>query len=181
MRTTANDILTVAFKEVGTVEKPVNIVKYNKVFGQQGLQWCQVFVWWVFKQVNASFPKSAYTPDGVNWFKKRDLWHEQGTPKTGDVVYFDFPNDDLNRVSHVGIVVKAMTNDEILCIEGNTSSTDDGDQRNGGMVAIKLRKREHIVGWGRPPYRKDSTPIVGKIVAFYDKKPKGTEDAGREV
>lgn len=179
MRATANDILTIAFKEVGTVEKPVNVIKYNKAFGKQGLQWCQVFVWWVFKQANAYFIKSAYTPDGANWFKKNDRWFEKGMPKTGDIVYFDFPADGIDRISHVGIVVKAMTDDEVLCIEGNTSSTDDGDQRNGGMVAIKLRKRDLIVGWGRPPYTKELTPIVSKIVAFYDKKPKGDDDASR--
>jgi len=179
MRATANDILTIAFKEVGTVEKPVNIIKYNKAFGKQGLQWCQVFVWWVFKQANAYFIKSAYTPDGANWFKKNDRWFEKGMPKTGDIVYFDFPADGIDRISHVGIVVKAMTDDEVLCIEGNTSSTDDGDQRNGGMVAIKLRKRDLIVGWGRPAYTKDLTPIVSKIVAYYDKKPKGDDDASR--
>ena len=179
MRATANDILTIAFKEVGTVEKPVNVIKYNKAFGKQGLQWCQVFVWWVFKQANAYFIKSAYTPDGANWFKKNDRWIEKGMPKTGDIVYFDFPADGIDRISHVGIVVKAMTDDEVLCIEGNTSSTDDGDQRNGGMVAIKLRKRDLIVGWGRPPYTKELTPIVSKIVAYYDKKPKGDDDASR--
>lgn len=170
MRASANNILTTAFKEVGYVEKPTNITKYNKAFGMQGAQWCQIFVWWVFQQNKAHFIKSGYTPTGVEWFKKLDRWHDKGTPKTGDIVYFDFPGDDLQRVSHVGICVKTMTNDEILCIEGNTSSTDSGDQRNGGMVAIKLRKRDHIVGWGRPPYTKDLTPIVSKIVAKYDEE-----------
>lgn len=177
MRATANDILTIAFKEVGYEEKPVNITKYNKAFGQQGLQWCQVFVWWVFKQANAHFIKSGYTPTGAAWFEKNEAWFDKGTPKTGDIVYFDFPNDGLDRISHVGICVKAMTDDEVLCIEGNTSGGTEGDQRNGGMVAIKLRNKSQIVGWGRPKYRKDSTPIVGKIVAHFDKKPKGTEDA----
>lgn len=172
MQATANDILTTAFKEVGYVEKPENITKYNKAFGMQGAQWCQIFIWWIFKECKAHFIKSGYTPTGVQWFKDRDAWFEKGTPKTGDIVYFDFPNDSLNRVSHVGICVKAMTNEEILCIEGNTSSTDSGDQRNGGMVAIKLRDRAHIVGFGRPRYRKDATPIVSKIVAYYDKPDK---------
>lgn len=176
MRATANDVLTIAFKEVGYEEKPVNITKYNKAFGQQGIQWCQVFVWWVFKQVNAYFIKSAYTPTGAEWFKKNEAWFENGTPKTGDIVYFDFP-DSVDRIQHTGICVKAMTDDEILCIEGNTSSGIEGSQTNGGMVAIRLRKKSDIVGWGRPKYRKDSTPIVGKIVAYFDKKPKGSEDA----
>lgn len=177
MRASANDILTTAFKEVGYVEKPVNITKYNKAFGTQGAQWCQIFVWWVFKQNNAFFIKSGYTPHGVEWFKKTDRWYDKGTPKTGDIVYFDFPGDGIDRVSHVGICVKAMTDDEILCIEGNTSGTDSGDQRNGGMVAIKLRKKSQIVGWGRPGYSKDLTPIVAKIVAYYDKAPRKDNNA----
>jgi hypothetical protein len=177
MRATANDILTIAYKEVGYEEKPVNITKYNKAFGQQGLQWCQVFVWWVFKQANAYFIKSGYTPTGAAWFEKNEAWHDKGTPKTGDIVYFDFPNDGVDRISHVGICVKAMTDEDILCIEGNTQGGNEGDQRNGGMVAIKLRNKSQIVGWGRPKYRKDSTPIVSKIVAHFDKTPKGTEDA----
>lgn len=170
MQATINDLLTTAFKEVGYVEKPVNITKYNKAFGMQGAQWCQVFIWWIFKQNNAYFIKSAYTPDGVAWFKKMKAWHSEGTPKSGDIVYFDFPGDNLDRVSHVGICVKSMTDDTVLRIEGNTSGTAEGDQRNGGEVAIKLRQRAHIVGFGRPRYRKDLTPIIGKIVAEYDKK-----------
>jgi surface antigen len=172
MRATANDVLTTAFNEVGYVEKPVNITKYAKKFGMQGAQWCQIFVWWVFNECKAYFIKSAYTPTGAQWFMDNDQWHTKGTPKTGDIVYFDFPNDNLDRISHVGICVKAMTDHEILCIEGNTSGTDNGDQRNGGMVAIKLRHKDYIVGWGRPKYRKDLTPIVSKIVAYYDKPDK---------
>jgi len=175
MRATANDILTVAFKEVGYVEKPVNITKYNKAFGMQGAQWCQIFVWWVFKQNNAYFIKSGYTPTGAEWFQKNDAWFDKGTPKTGDIVYFDFPGDGVDRISHVGICVKAMTDDQVLCIEGNTQGGDSGDQRNGGMVAIKLRSKSQIVGWGRPKYRKELTPIVSKIVAFFDKEPKNAE------
>lgn len=177
MRATANDVLTVAFKEVGYTEKPVNITKYNKAFNMQGAQWCQIFIWWIFKECNAYFIKSGYTPTGVEWFKNKNQWHTKGMPKTGDIVYFDFPADGIERVSHVGICVKSMSDDDVLCIEGNTSSTDAGDQRNGGMVAIKLRKRNLIVGWGRPDYRKDLTPIVSKIVAYYDKKPKGDDNA----
>ena len=71
--------------------------------------------------------------------------------------------------------MKAMTDDQVLCIEGNTQGGDSGDQRNGGMVAIKLRSKSQIVGWGRPKYRKELTPIVSKIVAFFDKEPKNAE------
>lgn len=172
MRATAKNILTTALDEVGYVEKPVNVTKYNKQFGQQGIQWCQVFVWWVFKQNKAFFIKSGYTPTGVEWFKKNKQWHDKGNPQPGDVVYFDFPGDGIDRVSHVGICVTTRKNGEILTIEGNTSGNDSGDQRNGGMVAIKSRNREHIVGFGRPAYRIDE---VASIVKEIRDKFKGVE------
>ena len=135
---------------------------------EMALSWFRVFIAAILAQVAA----------GVYDWKElvRAAWCESGSPKTEDTVYFDFP-DNVDRIQHTGICVKAMTDDEVLCIEGNTSSGIEGSQTNGGMVAIRLRKKSHVVGWGRPKYRKDSTPIVGKIVAHFDKKPKGSEDA----
>ena len=60
----------------------------------------------------------------------------------------DFPHDGIDRISHIGIVVKVGTN-TVLTIEGNTSG--NGDQRNGGMVMIKKRQiGAEIVGFARP-------------------------------
>lgn len=166
---TVNALLTLAFNELGYAEKPVNKQKYSKEFGVNGVQWCGYFIMWLFKTANRPVFNTAYTPNGVNWFKERDQWHEEGDPKSGDIVYFDFP-DSIDRVQHVGIVVKTMeAGKSVLCIEGNTSANDSGSQSNGGEVALKLRKREHIVGWGRPKYRDGDTPIISKIVAHYDK------------
>jgi hypothetical protein len=62
----------------------------------------------------------------------------------------DFPNDGIDRISHIGIVVKAGKT-SVLCIEGNTSGT--GDQRNGGMVMTKRRFiGKEVVGFGRPKF-----------------------------
>jgi hypothetical protein len=180
-KSTVNTILEIAFGEVGYVEKPVNITKYGKAFGMNPAQWCGLFLMWVFRQAKRDFPNTAYTPNGVNAWKRRDQWHEEGDPKSGDIVYFDFP-DSIDRVQHVGICVKTMeAGKSVLCIEGNTSGNDSGSQSNGGEVAIKLRKREHIVGWGRPKYRDGESPIISKIVAEYDKpfkkKAKKNEEA----
>jgi hypothetical protein len=46
----------------------------------------------------------------------------------------DFPHDGVDRISHIGIVVK-VGKVSVLCVEGNTSG--NGDQRNGGMVMTK--------------------------------------------
>jgi hypothetical protein len=69
-------------------------------------------------------------------------------PQVGDLCFMDFPHDGIDRISHIGIVVKAGAT-SVICVEGNTSGT--GDQRNGGMVMIKRRNiGKEIVGFGRP-------------------------------
>lgn len=164
---TVERLLTIAFDEVGYREKPVNRNKYGRHFGMDGTQWCGWFVMWVFEMANIPMHNTAYTPVGAEGFKKKGLWHTKGKVKPGDVVYFDFPNDNLDRISHVGIAVKQLPNGNVLTIEGNTSGS--GDQRNGGEVMIKERPKRFIVGWGRPKYQKAPKPIVKVIVKAYNK------------
>ena len=72
-------------------------------------------------------------------------------PQLGYIAFMDFPHDGIDRVSHVGIVVGLMENNQVLLIEGNTSGT--GDQRNGGMVMVKERfLGKEIVGFARPKF-----------------------------
>ena len=80
----------------------------------------------------------------------KDQGRWQTVPKLGDLCFMDFPNDGVDRISHIGIVAKVGLT-TVLCIEGNTSGT--GDQRNGGMVMIKQRfLGKEIVGFARPKY-----------------------------
>lgn len=162
---TADEALREAWQELGYAEKPVNKTKYGKAFGMDGAQWCGLFVMWVLKQVNVYCPNTAYTPNGVEAFKARGAWFTKGKPKPGDLVYFDFPDDKLDRVSHVGICVKRLRDGRILCIEGNTTGNvlKKKDERNGGEVAVKARYRQHIVGWARPKYAPARTPIARAI------------------
>jgi hypothetical protein len=68
-----------------------------------------------------------------------------------------------------------------LAIEGNTTVTGfvpKGkvvDERNGGGVALKLRDKSTIVGWGRPKYQgSDFNLVVEKILdAAFPAKKKG--------
>lgn len=168
---TANTILEIAFKELGYVEKPVNITKYGAAFRSNPAQWCGLFVMWVFRQAHHACPNTAYTPNGVKAFKNMGQWHTEGEPVAGDLVFFDFPDDQVDRVSHIGICVKTLSNGKVLTIEGNTTPTKatTGDERNGGQVSLKLRDRAHIVGWGRPNYKPSKTEsITNAIKAAYD-------------
>lgn len=164
MPATVNEVLTIAYDEVGYVEKPVNITKYGAFFKSNPAQWCGLFVMWVMAQAKQKFPNTAYTPNGVVAFRNMGAFITKGNPEPGDIVYFDFP-DDIHRVSHVGICVKTRSNGNVLTIEGNTTGSKLGkkDERNGGEVAIKERRRVDIVGWGRPMYKEAEAPIVKVI------------------
>ena len=162
------EVLKIAFSQVGYVEKPVNITKYGRYFKTNPAQWCGLFVMWVMAQAGYhDFPNTAYTPDGVKEWKARKLWKTHGEVKPGSIVYFDFKGDGINRVSHVGIAVLHLANNQVLCIEGNTSSSIKGDQRNGGEVCIKSRHPNDIVGWAEPEYERAYHPIVAEIHQAY--------------
>jgi hypothetical protein len=149
----AVDVLGAARSQLGTVESPPNSnrTKYGKAYGMDGQAWCAMFVWWVFQQTGDKdlIPKAAYTPTFADWFRKRGAW---GTaPRPGAVVFFDFPGDGVNRISHVGLVEAVNTDGTITTIEGNTSGTTAGSQRDGGGVWRRTR-RVGIVGYGYPAY-----------------------------
>jgi len=166
---TANEILAIAFNENNYVETPVNSTKYGKALKINPAQWCYLFVRWCFMEAGhpKAIPGGSYTPAAVEGFKTKFQWHTKGTPKAGDVLFFDIPGDDLDRVSHAGIFVKECADGQWLTMEGNTSPTATGSQRNGGQVAIKKRNPAWIVGWGRPRYLAAPTPMVAVIRAEY--------------
>lgn len=167
---TVNEILTLAYKQVGYVEKPVNDTKYGRKFGMRQAQWCGYFIDWLFVLCDMEEPTCAYTPNGAKGFKKINRLYETGKPKSGDILFFDFPNDDLERISHTGIVVQYLGRNKVLTIEGNTSAglfatkSVRNDERNGGMVDCKIRNMSDIVCWGRPDYDNAPMPVVNEIM-----------------
>jgi hypothetical protein len=171
-------IIEVAKKEVGTIEGPKdNETKYGKWTGMNFQPWCQSFVSWCAFTSGLDpkkYPKTASTVAAADWFKKNNRWADarNDDPTPGDWIYFDFPDDGVNRISHVGICIKNNGNGTIQVIEGNTSGTAKGDQRNGGMCVEKTRAyvKENklklingIVGWGRPVYAgEENLPLLSK-------------------
>jgi surface antigen len=157
--------LSVAKAEIGTVEGPKdNETKYGAYTKANFLPWCGSFVMWCGNQAGVKIPNTVYTPAGANAYKKAKAWEdaETATPQAGDIAYFDFPSDGVDRISHVGIVVKDNGDGTVTCIEGNTASNKKGDQRNGGQVAKKVRAYKKgtkkglplaVVGFGRPKFK----------------------------
>ena len=172
-------IIEIAKKEVGTIEGPKdNETKYGKWTGANFLPWCQSFVSWCAFTAGLDakkYPKTAATIAASDWFKKNNRWADarNDDPTPGDWIYFDFPDDGVNRISHVGLCIKNNGDGTIQVIEGNTSGTAKGDQRNGGMCVEKTRayvknnKKKLInavVGWGRPVYAgEENLPLLSKV------------------
>lgn len=178
-------LVEVALAEVGTIEGPKdNETKYGKFTKSNFQPWCGSFCMWVADQAGVKIPNTVYTPAGAQAFIKAGAWQmsEEATPQPGDIAYFDFPSDGVDRISHVGIVIKDNGDGTVDTVEGNTAGNKKGDQRNGGECCrktraykkkngSKLRRSElvSIVGFGRPSFGK---PVVKKAATVKKTAPK---------
>ena len=168
-------LVEVALAEVGYIEGPKdNETKFGKFTKSNFQPWCGSFVMWCANEAGVKVPNTVYTPAGAAAFVKVGTWQkaEEATPQPGDIVYFDFPNDGVDRISHVGIVIKDNGDGTVTTVEGNTASDKKGNQRNGGECCLKVRayKKKNgsklrksqsvsIVGFGRPAF---GTPVKTK-------------------
>jgi hypothetical protein len=164
-----NQFIMTARAELGAIEGPKdNETKYGAFTKANFLPWCGSFVNWCANEVGLKIPNCVSTVVGAQAFIKKDQWEkvDEAIPLPGDIVFFDFPNDGVDRISHVGIVVKDNGDGTVTCIEGNTSPDKKGDQRNGGQVCQKIRAYKvkngskikkslpvYIVGFGKPVFK----------------------------
>jgi hypothetical protein len=147
--TTVNAVLSRARSQLGVHENPAgsNQTPYSAWYGSRG-PWCGMFVSWIFYHAGLPLPATtvkgfAYTPSGAAWFQRRGKWTR--TPRPGYVVFFDWPGDGVDRISHVGIVEAVRADGSVITIEGNTGTA------YGGSVMRRVR-RSGIVGYGIPDY-----------------------------
>lgn len=157
-------LIEVALAEVGYIEGPKdNETKYGKFTKADFQPWCGSFVMWCANEAGVKIPNTVYTPGGAAAFKKAGAWLDAdiADPDPGDIAYFDFPSDGVDRISHVGIVVEDNGDGTVWCVEGNTTGEGKkGSQRNGGECCRKLRAYKKnkknimisIVGFGRPKF-----------------------------
>lgn len=200
----AAKLIEVALGEIGYIEGPKdNETKYGKFMKANFQPWCGSFVNWCGNEAGVKLPNTVYTPAGAQAFIKAGTWQpvETAAPAVGDICYFDFPNDGVDRISHVGIVVAVNSDGTVDVAEGNTSADKKGDQRNGGEACLKnraykkkngskLRKSQpvFIVGFGRPafgqavkpkaPVAKKAAPVK-KAAPAAKKAPKGAVPADK--
>jgi hypothetical protein len=177
---TAAKLIEVAKAEIGTIEGPKdNETKYGKFTKANFQPWCGSFVMWCGDQAGVKIPNTVYTPGGAAAFKKAGRWYDAQIcdPEPGDIAYFDFPADGVDRISHVGIVIKDNEDGTVWCIEGNTTNRKGGSQRNGGEVCKQLRAYKKnkagvqvsIVGFGRPKFKGAAKPATEVATAPAEK------------
>ena len=146
---TSARLIEVASAEIGTIEEGENLTKYGEFTKANGLPWCGSFVNWCAAQAGVKIHSVVSTAIGAHKFKEISRWSNM--PQLGYIAFMDFPHDGVDRISHVGIVVGLIDDKQCVTIEGNTSGT--GDQRNGGMVMVKVRNvGKEIVGFGIPKF-----------------------------
>ena len=134
------DIVAVAVSQLGNMGGE----PYWRWYGfDSHVDWCACFVSWCADQAgmleNGEFPKFAScAQQGVPWFQEHKRWRDRSyTPKSGDIVFFDWNGD--GKADHVGIVER-VTDGTIHTIEGNA---DDECRRTSYPVG-----HGNILGFG---------------------------------
>ena len=158
-----SEILKLAKSYEGTKESPANsnnVIFNTHYYGREvydGLwgcyfPWCVTFVWDIFRMAGASnlfyYGKKTASCFGVqSWAKDQKLTVGRDTGKPGDLILFDWNDND--QPDHIGIVISHNDDGTYTTIEGNTSV---GNDSNGGEVQIRKRYLPSIMMVIRPKY-----------------------------
>jgi len=153
---TPDDVLRVARGELGVSESPPesNRQKYGQAYGMNGVAWCAIWVWWVYREATGIDLRDltsswAYTPAGLNAARARGWTVPVADARPSDVVFYDFHKGTGDPVEHVGIVESNNPGaGQLVALEGNTSGSSNA---NGGQVQRRTRSYGSVVGVMRHP------------------------------
>jgi len=121
-----SELIAIAEKEVGTKTGKKYWEEYFGTSFKNGdaTPWCGTFVTWCYKHAGLynlikGIKNLAYVPSYTAYANKNNLWVSTKSAKPGDIIIF-------GSSSHVGLVKKVSGN-TIITIEGNTGSTTNGE------------------------------------------------------
>lgn len=162
-----NNIVQVALQEVGTVETPVNVVKYNEWFYGHSVSgsaypWCAAFVSWCADQ--CGLIDAGIVPKTAGCEYMRAFYNNLGRVisiadwASGSTEFTPQPGDFIIRHagSHIGIVTKYVDG-KLYTVEGNSGSGISAVDNDGGCVAEHMYS-DVVSSWGadgcfcRPEY-----------------------------
>ena len=165
---TAEQLLKIARSYIGSSDGDGFIRKYNAYTGigiPLGSAWCAIFVSYVARMAGvptSEIPNYHNCTAGMNAFKKAGRWKNRSgyTPKTGDIVLFDWNRAVYDGLDHTGIIERVESG-MIYTIEGNAGN-NGVCMRNTHSINSTL-----IEGYGTPKYT-DSTDKGELTMAQYD-------------
>ncbi len=145
------------------------------------ISWCGAFMNWVASAAGVPLDNMVYTPAGAQKFKAKGDYHTEG-PQVGDMAFFNYDYDNnkpgKDRIQHIGLVRRILSDTKLQTIEGNTSEVApplvfpkgyeakeyyDEDRVNRIRDGVFRRERLYnhpgasIVGFGRPKYKGETT------------------------
>lgn len=175
----ANRVLSIASGEVGYSrwDDPEAGTKYGRAFaekvgnsyyGNSGIPYCCMFVWWVLEQAGMTVPgmPTASCTALRNACANAGMIVPKMSAQPGDIVIFDWLGSRDGANDHVGFVELNKGN-YIQTIEGNTSSGASGSQGNGGVVARRTRDWSVVQDVIRPAYGSDK-PLPDALEKYTD-------------
>lgn len=175
----ANKVLSIAAGEVGYSrwDDPQAGTKYGRAFaekvgnsyyGNSGVPYCCMFVWWVLDQAGMTVPgmPTASCTALRNACANAGMIVPKMSAQPGDIVIFDWPGSRDGANDHVGFVELNKGN-YIQTIEGNTSSGASGSQGNGGGVWRRTRDWSVVQDVIRPAYGSDK-PLPDALKKYTD-------------
>lgn len=158
---TITELTKIAKEQIGNNGSKYRKWFYNRTSDYYGVNWCAVFISWLFNQVNG-IDKYVVKTDGAGTIArysdgKYGKWYEPGeiTPKEGDIVMFRWGGSytDKYHSDHLGYVYSADST-YIYTIEGNTGSNNSD---TSSVMYKKYSKSNGVInGYYRPNYNKES-------------------------
>ena len=143
-KTTSEEILAVAAREIGYREGANKSTKYGEWYGMDHVNWCMIYVQWVYRQAGAELPyKTASCGELLRWYQRNQPECVVKEPAPGCIVIFDF-SATAYSTDHTGIFV-SRSDTQITSIDGNTSG---GNDSNGGYV----QRRTRPLSYANPTY-----------------------------
>lgn len=153
---TLESVLNLARSKLGTVESPPNSnnQEFGIWYGFNRQPWCAMFVSWVMAHAGlADQYRFASVAAALSWAR------QNGRHTTSFKAGYVACRLSTAVIGHTGIIEAVHSDGTVTTIEGNTSSDDAGDQRDGGIVARRRRPKSF---WNnqciRIVYSEPSTP-----------------------
>lgn len=141
--TRGEEVLAVAYREIGYCEGANKRNKYGAYYRCDGYAWCMFFVQWCYERAGMKLPKfTGSCGELLRWYRANRPERVTDDPVPGCVVIFDFPGGAAT--DHTGLFVR-KAGGTITTIDGNTSGVS---QSNGGWVQQKTRQ----LSYARPVY-----------------------------